>query len=199
MDSDFLKQKNAITNAPIYLYTIYDYDGAGNNLTLAEWSEDIVFDGVTYQKFPISHDEIGDNSQNQTPAIKVKISNVSRLIQYYLEIYDWRGKKVKITLVWLDKLDNTDCKLDFTFFIDSYIANEQVAEFNLLPKVDALGVTLPRRTYSRNYCQWRFKGIECGYAGSETECNKTKQRCKELNNYKRYGGFPSIPVRVLYV
>jgi len=199
MDSDFLKQKNAITNAPIYLYTIYDYDGVGNNLTLAEWSEDIVFNGVTYQKFPISHDEIGDNSQNQTPAIKVKISNVSRLIQYYLEIYDWRGKKVKITLVWLDKLDNTDCKLDFTFFIDSYIANEQVAEFNLLPKVDALGVTLPRRTYSRNYCQWRFKGIECGYAGSETECNKTKQRCKELNNYKRYGGFPSIPVRVLYV
>ncbi len=199
MDSDFLKQKNKQTNAPIYLYTIYDYDGASNNLTFAEWSEDILFDSITYQKFPISHDEIGDNSQGQTPFLKVRISNISRLIQYYLETYDWRGKKVKVTLVWLDNLDNPDCKFDFTFFIDSYVVNEKVAEFNLLPKVDALGITLPRRTYSRNYCQWRFKSVECGYAGAETKCSKTKQRCKVLDNYTRYGGFPAIPTKRLYV
>ena len=70
MNEDFLKQKNAQVNAPIYLYTIYDYDGASNDLNLAEWGEDIVFDGVTYSKFPISHDEIGENSQGQVPAIK---------------------------------------------------------------------------------------------------------------------------------
>ncbi len=199
MDSDFLKQKNAITNAPIYLYTIYDYDGVGNNLNLAEWSEDIVFDGVTYSKFPISHDEVGENSQGQTPSIRIRIANVSRLIQYYLETYDWRGKKVLVRLVFLDKLAIADCKLDFIFYIDSYTANEKAAEFNLLPKVDALQITLPRRTHSRNYCQWRFKSDECGYAGAETECNKTKQRCKVLNNYVRYGGFPAIPSKKLYV
>lgn len=199
MDNNFIQSKNAQTNAPIYLYTIYDYDGASNNLNLAEWSEDIVFDSITYSKFPISHDEIGENSQGQTPSIKVRISNISRLIQYYLELYDWRGKKVLVRLVWLDKIAIDECKLDFIFYIDSYSANEKVAEFNLMPKVDALQITLPRRTYSRNYCQWRFKSDECGYAGAETECNKTKQRCKVLDNYVRYGGFPAIPSKKLYV
>ncbi len=199
MNESFRTEKNKSTNVPIYLYTIYDYNGEGDNLNFAEWDEDIIFDEVTYHKFPIKHDEIGENTQNETPAIKVKISNVSRLIQYYLEAYDWRNKKVRIRLIWLDKLDEEDTKLDFIFYIDSYTANESIAEFLLLPKIDALGVILPKRVYSRNYCQWRFKGVECGYSGVEIECNKTKQRCKELNNYIRFGGFPAIPEKKMYV
>lgn len=199
MNDAFNQQKNANTNAPIYLYTIFDYDGASSNLNFAEWSDDIVFDGVTYTKFPIAHDEIGENSQGQTPSLKVRAANVSRLLQYYLELYDWHKKKVRVRLVWLDELADADCKMDFTYFIDSYTATDKVAEFNLLPKIDALQVTLPKRIYSRNYCQWRFKGTECAYAGAETECNKTRQRCKQLSNYIRFGGFPSIPSRQIYL
>ena len=167
-------------------------------MNLAEWDEDIEFD-TTYTRFPITHDEIGENMQGEIGSVKVRVSNISRAIQYYLELYDWRGKKVRIRLVWLDKLDEPDTKLDFTYFIDNYSANQDVAEFTLLPKVDVLNVTLPKRTYSRNYCQWRFKSDECGYNLGENTCNKTKQRCKELNNYKRFGGFPAIPTRKLYV
>lgn len=199
MNSDFIAQKNAKTNAPIYLYTIFDYDGLSNDLNLCEWDENITFDSVVYSAFPISHDELGDNSQNQTPEVKVRVSNVSRLFQYYLETYDLREKKVRIRLVWLDKLAVAEAKLDFIYYIHSYEANESMMSFSLLPRLDALSCALPKRTYSRNYCQWRFKGTECAYAGAETACNKTKQRCKELDNYVRFGGFPSIPARVLYV
>lgn len=195
----FLEEKNKNTNAPIYLYTVYDYDDLGTNLNLAEWGDDVTFDGIVYNKFPIKHDEIGENSQGQVPSIKLTVANVSRVIQYYLETYNWRGKKVLIRLVWLAQIADADAKLDFVYYIDSYIANEKIAEFVLLPKVNALGLELPKRTYSRNYCQWRFKGTECGYASGESECNKTKQRCKELGNYSRYGGFPAIPTRRLYV
>lgn len=199
LHSDFLKEKNKQTNKPIFLYTIYNYDGADNNLTLAESKENIEFDSVTYTAFPIMHDNISDNSQGQTPEIKVKVANVSRLIEYYLNIYDLRDKKVLIRLVWSDKLDNPDVKYDAIYYINSYTANEKVVEFTLLPKVDALGIVLPRRTYSRNYCQWRFKSTECGYSGEATECNKTKQQCKILDNYVRFGGFPAIPNKKLYV
>ena len=96
LDIDFIKEKNKQVNHPIFLYTIYDYDGSDNNLTLAEHNENIVFDGVTYIAFPITHDEISDNSQGQTPEIKVKVANVSRLIEYYLNVYDLRGKKVLV-------------------------------------------------------------------------------------------------------
>lgn len=199
LHTDFLKEKNNQTNKPIFLYTIYNYDGLSNNLNLAESKENIVFDSITYTAFPIMHDNISDNSQGQTPEIKVKVANVSRLIEYYLNIYDLRDKKVLIRLVWANKLDNPDVKYDAIYYINSYTANEKVVEFTLLPKVDALGIVLPRRTYSRNYCQWRFKSTECGYSGEATECNKTKQQCKILDNYVRFGGFPAIPNKKLYV
>lgn len=199
LDNDFLVEKNKPVNKPIYLYTIYDYDGADNNLNFAEHNENVEFDSVTYTAFPITHDEISDNSQGQTPEIKLRVANISRVIEYYLNIYDLRGKKVLVRLVWKDKLDNADIKYDFVYFISNYTSNEKVVEFSLLPKVDMLGLVLPKRTYSRNYCQWRFKSDECGYSGAETECNKTKQKCKELDNYVRFGGFPAIPSKRLYV
>lgn len=199
LHNDFLKEKNKQVNKPIFLYTIYNYDGASNDLNLAESKESIEFDGITYNAFPITHDNVSDNAQGQTPEIKVRVANVSRLIEYYLNIYDLRDKKVLIRLVWADKLDNPDIKFDVVYYINNYTANEKAVEFTLLPKVDALGIVLPKRTYSRNYCQWRFKSDECGYSGEFTECNKTKQKCKELNNYVRFGGFPAIPSKKLYV
>lgn len=199
IDSTTKTQKNAPTNKPIYLYIVYNYDGANNNLYLAEYDTDIVYNGITYTRFPITHESIGENSQGEVEAVKVTISNVSRAIQSYLEQYDWRNKKVIIRLVWADQLADTDAYIDFTYFIDSYTANAQVAEFTLLPKIDILDVNLPSRLFSRNYCSWKFKSIECGYTGIETSCNKTQARCKELNNYLRYGGFPSVPTKRLYV
>jgi len=196
---NFIKELNKKENQPVFLYTIFNFDDASHDLNLAESRTDIVFDSVTYTATPLSHDKIGENSQNEIDAIKVRISNVSRLIQSYLEDYNWRGKQVRIRLVWLDRLAYTDDKVDFVFYIDSYSANQDFAEFTLLPKIDVLTVMLPRRTYSRNYCQWKFKGTECAYAGAEESCNKTKQRCQEIGNYIRFGGFPSIPSRQIAV
>lgn len=196
---NLFKELNKETNQPIFLYRIFDYDGLGADLKFAEWDTDIVFDSLTYQKFPISHDVITENNQGQIDAIKVKVSNVSRLIQSYLEDFDLRGKKVLIRLVFKDRLAYTDEKLDFYYFIDNYTANQDVVEFTLLPKTDVLGMTLPSRAYSRNYCGWKFKSTECGYAGVITTCNKTKQRCKEIGNFPRFGGFPSIPSRRIAV
>lgn len=49
-------------------------------------------------------------------------------------------------------------------------------------------------------CRFRgangFKGKNCGYTGSETSCNYTFDRCKELGNQRRFGGFPDLNDRV---
>lgn len=200
MTTEFTQQKNAKTNAPIYLYTLFDYDGFGNDLNYAEWDSNITFDSIEYTAFPITHNEIGENSQGEIDSIKINISNVSRLIQYYLETYNFKGKKVRIRLVWLDRIDYPTDKLDFIYYIDSYTANESLVEFSLTPKTDVLQVVLPARMYSRNYCQWQFRSTECGYSiANEETCNRTKQRCKELQNYSRFGGFPSIPMRTVII
>lgn len=37
-------------------------------------------------------------------------------------------------------------------------------------------------------CPYNFKGDECGYADSETWCDKSPERCAALSNYDNFGG-----------
>ena len=37
-------------------------------------------------------------------------------------------------------------------------------------------------------CPWVFKGTECTYAGGETWCDQSVERCKALSNFDDFGG-----------
>ena len=201
LNSTFIEQKNQKENKPLFLYTVYDYDGSDNNLYYCEYDTNVTFDSQVYTKFPISHESIGENTKGEVDAVRIVLANVSRLIQAYLESYDLRGKKVRILTVWADHLDDADAYTEDIFYIDSYSADQDNVVFTVTSKFDVLGVEIPVRKYSRNYCGWKFKGADgyCGYSGDETECNRTLKRCRELNNSARYGGYPSIPSRHIYV
>lgn len=198
-NATFIAEKNAQSNRPIFLYTIHDYDGAASNLRFAAWDADVTFDSLVYTKFPISHEAITDNSKGEIDVVSVRVSNVSRLIEGYLENYDLRGKKVTITQVFADELADVDAKIEYVYYVDNYTADEKVVEFSLSSRFDLLDVKIPLGIYNRNYCRWKFKGTECGYAGAESVCNKTKQDCRDnKDNVVRFGGFPSIPQRRLF-
>jgi len=198
IDATFKQEKAKQENRPVFLYIIEDYDGS-NDLYLAGYDEDVIYNGVTYTRFPITHEFVGENNQGQIDQVKVRLANVSRLIQLYLEQYDFRGRKVIIRTVWADQLADPDAYIDDIFYVDNYTADQNNVEFTLTSKFDVLGMDLPARRYARNYCSWKFKSAECGYMGVELTCDKTKQRCKQLNNYQRYGAFPSVPTRRIYI
>jgi len=198
IDATFKQEKAKQENRPVFLYIIEDYDGS-NDLYLAGYDEDVIYNGVTYTRFPITHEFIGENNQGQIDQVKIRLANVSRLIQLYLEQYDFRGRKVIIRTVWADQLADPDAYIDDIFYVDNYTADQNNVEFTLTSKFDVLGMDLPARRYARNYCSWKFKSAECGYMGVELTCDKTKQRCKQLNNYQRYGAFPSVPTRRIYI
>ncbi len=193
VNAAFTAEKNKRVNKPIHLYIIEDYNGAGGILRFAEHASNVTFAGQTYTKFPIKFNSVNENNRGQIDSVQIVLANVSRLIQSYLEDFDFRGKKVTIRTVWEDEIAVADAYMDDVYYIDSYEADQDNVVFTLASKLDVLDVQLPRRAYSRNFCGWRFKGAECAYAGAESTCNKTKQRCKELNNFQRFGGFPSIP------
>ncbi|OED38492.1 hypothetical protein AB834_00835 [PVC group bacterium (ex Bugula neritina AB1)] len=194
----FKEEKNKLENQPIFLYQILNVDNAGTVLYLANFDEDIVFASNTYSKFPIAHEKVSEDSTSILNQVTLKISNVNRLIEGYLQGYDLRGCEVNIVLVFKENLANDDDSLKDIFFIDSYSSSETTVSFNLSSKLDVLEVVLPRRKYSRLHCSWIFKGNECGYSGGETQCNRTWQRCNELANSSRFGGFPSLKSRVVY-
>jgi len=200
LDATFKNEKNSQSNEPLFLYSIYDYDGASTNLYFVDYSKNVTYDGQEYVRFPITHNSISENTNGEIGNVTVTLSNVSRLIQAYLEAYDFRRKKVTIKQVWANQLADTDAYIEDIFYIDSYTADQQNVTFTLTGKFDILSVELPARKYSRNYCGWKTLGCtECGYAGAETECNKTLKRCRELGNSARFGGFTSVPSRTLFV
>lgn len=193
IDSANTTRKNLPANKPIFLYTVFNYDGANNNIYFAEWDSNVTFNSIVYTRFPITHDFVSENSQGRIDSIKLTVCNISRLIQGYLELYDFRKKKVTIQMVWADNLSDSDPVLSDTFYIDKYSADEKNVTFELTSKFDILILQLPARMYMRNYCAWKFKGTECKYAGATTTCNKTFQACQALSNIANFGGFPSVP------
>lgn len=192
LNSTFISEKNKQENRPLHLYTIHNYNGLGNNLTYTDSDDDITFAGVTYTKFPISFDVVTENNKGAIDVVNVTVANISRLIQAYLEQYDFTGKKVTIRTVWANQLADTSAYIDDIFYIDSWTADEKNAVFSLSSKFDVLSVDLPLRRFSRNHCQWVYKGTECAAVSAESTCNKTKSDCKVRNNYSRFGAFPSI-------
>jgi len=175
-NTTFKTNKNKSVNKPVFLYTIENYDGSSNDLNLAEYPSDITFNSITYTAFPISHNFIAENVSGEIDKVEVSVANVNRLIQSYLESYDFRGLKVTIKLVWTDQLGDTDAYVDSIFYVDKYTVTEKSASFELSSKFDVLTLQLPARKFSRNYCQWKFKSTECGYSGAETGNNSQYKR-----------------------
>lgn len=198
IDSTFKTEKNKKENSPIFLYTIYNFDGNNTDLFFAEHEEDVHYDGKTYVKFPLTHDFVGNNSSGEIDTITITLCNISRLMQSYLEDYDFRNKKVSIRMVWANQLADTDAYIEDVFYIDSYTADEKNVAFALTSKLDILDIEIPCRMYLRNFCSWKFKSSECGYTGGETTCNKTLNACRGLSNQERFGGFPSVPSKRIY-
>ena len=197
----FTREKNKEENEPIFLYKLHDYDGQGANRHWAEHDTDIVFNGQTYVKFNVEHEFLSENIQGQIDMLKIAVANVNREMQGYLELYDLRGCQIDVLLVWANKLGDTANYTKWTFYIDSVpLISDEIVQFLLTTKFDLTKLTLPGRIISRNFCGWKiFKGTECAYAGGETTCNKTLQRCRELNNQKRFGGCPGIPSKRIYL
>lgn len=198
LDSDFVTEKNKVENIPIFLYEL-SYT-ASDVLYFAESDGDIVFDGQTYTAFPLTHDAIEENILGEVGSLKVSVANVSRVMQAYLETYDgFRGHSVVVKIVWSGLLAMMDAYIADTFYIDSVVATVEAVEFTLVTKLDLMQVELPARKFNRNFCSWIFRSDECGYTGTGDVCNRTFQRCKELENQLRFGGFPAVPDRRVYI
>lgn len=190
----FRTEKDKKANAPIYLYELEYGVGEVAWLYFAEYDTNITYAGHTYNKFDISHSDLGENIEGEIDVFRITIGNISREIQYYIENTDgMRGKQVKIKQVFANLLDDANSYIEDIYYIDAVAANEKIIEFTLTSKLDVFGIVLPSRRLTRGHCAWVFKSTECGYAGAGTTCDLSLARCRVLENTERYGAFPGIP------
>jgi len=105
----------------------------------------------------------------------------------------------EVAIVSLVVLDPTDFTVEgdtsFTLFkgnIDEWGIIEDTISVTIMGILDQWS----QRTLNQHppSCRWKiFKGTECGYAGAETECDRSYARCDELSNTDNFGGFRWLP------
>jgi lambda family phage minor tail protein L len=189
---------------------------AGTN----ELQTDVVWQGVTYQRFPVQASGFEYKGQGTLPRPKFLVSNVTGTISALCKAYgDMVGAKVtrkRTLLQYLDAVnfangnptaDANEYFADDIFFINQKTTETKtVVEFELAVAFDVEGVQLPRRQVITNSCPWRYRGDGCGYAGgpcadvndnptndpNKDVCGKRLASCKLRfpNLALPFGGFP---------
>jgi lambda family phage minor tail protein L len=161
-------------------------------LRLARNPSDIEWNGNTYQRFPFELDEIGDSSKNEVPSVGIRIGNVTRAIQAFLEQYNGlTGAEVRILVVHSAHLDVATPEVSLTYQVVGCSADNQWVSLSLGASSPFMR-RFPQARLLLNHCRWKFKSTECGYAGAETTCSKSLGRCQQLANSPRFGGFPGV-------
>ena len=186
---------------PRWLYEI----NVNDELTLryARGSETIYWKGNTYLPTGIEHGDITNSAENKINTLNIAIPDATGGFSGLITNNDLSGVKVNISLILLefdnesgtylptDNEDNfnADFKIGNISIADS--DNTQVVNISLDP-VFNLSSQLPRRKFTKESCNWKFKSAQCGYSGSG-DCDYTFSKCREFGNTMRFGGFPGVP------
>lgn len=153
--------------------TIYRFHAGTNGL-----KQDIVWQGQTYQAFPVQITGFEYTGSGTIPRPKLAVANLTGAISLLALTYkDMIGAKItrkRTLLKYIDAVnfpggvnataDSTAEFPDEIYFVDRKSGeNRDVVEFELASSFDVQGVMLPRRQIVQNVCPWKYRGIECGY------------------------------------
>lgn len=170
-------------------------------------TENISWGGYTWINFPFEFADVSENTTGEVSQYQIKISNVNRTIERYLQTYDLYlkqngidGNEIEciIRVVNSNDLLNPEPVSEYRSLLEQPTSNAQWATFKLSSK-NPFQKQFPPRTIRKNFCSFKFKSAECGYTGSATTCDNTLVTCRSYNNSHRFGGFPGVEGRGIIV
>jgi lambda family phage minor tail protein L len=195
-------EKNKLANTGAWLVLLQITLPDDTVLRVCSNTEDVTWPssgGDLYVAFPFELDEIGENSKGERPQVEVRVGNVTRQIQLYMEQASGGvGSTVVLRVVHSAHLDLTDAEVELTFTCINAWADSQWAHF-VLGASAPWEKRWPRNRILKTFCRYRhFKGDRCGYTGTETTCDRTLTQCREYGNSERFGGCPGAGRRSVY-
>lgn len=165
------------TAASIGVDQVYRFHAGVNE----QISGNIVWNGNTYQRYPVEATGFTYEGGGQLPRPTISISNVlslgTTLVLEYNDLVGATVTRIRTLKKYLDAVNFTsetnvtaDPFAEFPreiFIVDRKVAeNRAVVSFELSATFDVAGVKLPRRQIIQNICPWTYKGEGCGYTGT---------------------------------
>lgn len=160
-------------------------------------NENVTWKGQEYTAFPFEIGETSEQMDGSDPHVSLKVSNVARGMQWYIE--DSGGAVgTEVILRVVNSLNmNADADLEEYFVVTACNVDEQWIDFTLGNGYSAKSIR-PLDRYMKNHCPYKFKGVRCGYNGNLTTCQHTLMDCRSHGNSTRFGGFPGIDQQGVY-
>lgn len=162
-------------------------------------NEDITWKGNVWQSFPMKLGEANEESNGSDPNLSVQVDNVAQGMTYYVEDAKGAvGTPVILRVVNSENLPNGEADLEEYYVVTECKVNEQWVTFTLGNEYSAR-TRRPLYRYMKNNCPFAYKGLRCGYSGGIASCQHTLQDCRNHGNSERFGGFPGIDQKGVYM
>ena len=158
-------------------------------------TEDITFNGHAYRaaSFDI---ELKEESGTQQ-SVKLSFRDYSLAIQQKMQKY---GGGVGFTVAIM--VVNAAATAQPPEVVENFeVIGAESSNYNCsftLGAENNISKTFPRRRQTKDFCQWRYKGDECGYAGPLATCDlslKGVNGCVTHKNIINFGAYPGINSR----
>lgn len=164
-------------------------------LYLHRGTENLTFDGQTWEPVAFQIGEITQDSDGNLVSVDCSVFDMTGIIRKWMREYDFDGAPV--TLRVLESGDFTDPtrSIDQSFTIRGWRGAYEQVTFQLGHQ-DFMKRNFPGRSFLRTRCSWVFRGTECAYSGSLSTCDRTldgDDGCRAHSNEPRFGGAPAIP------
>jgi lambda family phage minor tail protein L len=168
-------------------------------IVLNNSAEDITWRGKPWIAFNFEIEEIGETSRGEVPQVEVRIANVSRALEGFIQDYDswvklngFSPMEIYIYALNSKNLASDDPEVEHYFELKKPKFDNRWAYFTL-GAANPFQRRFPGGRIMKNHCTYRrFKGARCGYVGTETTCNRTLTQCRAYNNSTRFGGAPGV-------
>ena len=179
--------------APSAVIELFELDGTASSIGVdqiyrfhagvnEQISGNIVWNGNTYQRYPVEATGFTYEGGGQLPRPTISISNVlslgTTLVLEYNDLVGATVTRIRTLKKYLDATNFTsgtnataDPFAEFPreiYTVDRKVSeNRAVVSFELAASFDVAGVKLPRRQIIQNICPWTYKGEGCGYTGTD--------------------------------
>lgn len=192
-----IEEKNKTSQAQPWLVFLKLVNVAGDvTINLVRNTENITFKGEEYIAFPFELDAIPEATRGSIPTMSIKVSNVDRQIQSYVEQDPTFGSgwSVTLSLAHVSQLSGTEiegkvAEIEHTWKSIDVVATSEWLTINLgVP--NPMLIQFPRQKYTGGFCQRTFDdGRGCPYSKQGkpgfTTCKRTLSECKLRFDEKR--------------
>ncbi len=182
------KNKLASPNPFLLFLDVQVGSGEGDWVYLVRNTENKFLGAQEYTAFPFEVDTTIDTSKGDIPSLTLRVSNVTRVLEAYLEELDGLIEK-QIVLRLINAANLDDVAIELTYDIIGTNYDENWVYFTL-GAPSPLRKRFPRYKFIAKYCNWVPGGLECGKSAAIGVCRRTYEDCHDTySNTPRFGGY----------